>query len=46
MFLAGFVAAAAGANASWGTLSFVAGVLVIFTWIAALAVHLYRCAAL
>jgi hypothetical protein len=45
VFLAGFVAAAAGANASWGTLSFVAGVLVIFTWISALAVHLYRHAA-
>ena len=46
LFLAGFVAAAAGANASWGTLSFVGGVLVIFTWISAMAVHLYRRAAL
>jgi hypothetical protein len=45
VFLAGFVAAAAGANASWGTLSFVAGVLVIFTWISAMALHLYRRAA-
>jgi hypothetical protein len=45
VFLAGFAAASAGANASWGALSFVAGVLVIFTWISATAVHLYRRAA-
>ena len=46
VFLAGYVAASAGAIASWGTLSFVAGVFVIFTWISATAVQLYRRVAL
>jgi len=44
-FLAGFVAVATGAGGSWSTLSFVGGVLVVFTWMSVLAAHLYRRAA-
>jgi hypothetical protein len=42
LFLAGFAAVASGGGSSWSVLSFVAGVILVMTWISALAVHLYR----
>ena len=42
LFLAAFVGIASGNSAPGLTLGFVAGVLVIFTWLAAMSVHLYR----
>jgi hypothetical protein len=42
VFLASFVAIAAGAGAAWSILTFIGGLLVIFAWMSALAVHLYR----
>ncbi|MBA9004134.1 DUF998 domain-containing protein [Thermomonospora cellulosilytica] len=42
VFGASFVVMAAGGGASWTILAFVAGVLVIWTWLSALSLHLYR----
>jgi len=45
VFLVSFVAIAAGGGSSWSNLTFVGGVLALFTWMSAIAVHLYRRAA-
>jgi hypothetical protein len=42
LFLAAFAAVAAGAGAVWANLSFVAGVVIIWAWLSALSLHLYR----
>ncbi|GAA4231619.1 hypothetical protein FHR32_003531 [Streptosporangium album] len=42
LFLAAFAAVATGAGAVWANLSFVAGILIIWTWLSALSLHLYR----
>lgn len=42
VFLAGFGGIAGSAGASWGVLGFVAAIVVIFGWIAAVAVDQYR----
>jgi uncharacterized protein DUF998 len=42
VFLACFGAMAVSGGASWATVAFVAGVLLAFGWVSALAVHLYR----
>jgi Protein of unknown function (DUF998) len=42
LFLAAFVGIASGNSAPGLTLGFVAGVLVIFTWLAAMSIHLSR----
>jgi hypothetical protein len=42
LFLGGFVAVASGAGSAATNLAFVAAVLVAWTWVSALAVHLYR----
>ncbi|GII93541.1 DUF998 domain-containing protein [Sinosporangium siamense] len=42
LFLAGFVAVAIGAGAAWGTLLFVAGVVIAWTWLSALSLHLFQ----
>jgi hypothetical protein len=41
-FLAGFVGIASGGGAAWSVVTFIAGVLTIFTWMSGTAVHLYR----
>jgi Protein of unknown function (DUF998) len=40
LFLAGFVAVAAGAGAAWSNVAFTAAVVLAWTWISALAAHL------
>jgi hypothetical protein len=40
LFLAGFVAVAAGAGAAWSNVAFTATVVLAWTWISALAAHL------
>jgi hypothetical membrane protein len=40
LFLAGFVAVAAGAGASWSNLAFTAAVVLAWSWLTALAAHL------
>jgi Protein of unknown function (DUF998) len=40
LFLAGFVAVAAGAGAAWSNVAFTAGVVLAWTWVSALAAHL------
>lgn len=42
LFAAGFVSVAAGAGASWSILAFVAAVVLVFGWIAAVAANRYR----
>jgi hypothetical protein len=42
LFLAGFAGIASGNQAPWLTLGFVAAVIVIFGWLAAVSVRLYR----
>lgn len=42
LFLAGFAAVAAGAGSTWTNLAFVGAVLIAWTWVSALAAHLYR----
>jgi hypothetical membrane protein len=41
LFLAGFVAMFTSGGAAWGTLTFVAAVVIVFTWVSALAARLY-----
>jgi hypothetical protein len=41
LFLAGFVAMFTSAGAAWGTLTFVAAIVLVFTWVSTLAAHLY-----
>jgi Protein of unknown function (DUF998) len=40
LFLAGFVAVAAGAGATWSNLAFTAAVVLVWSWVSALAAHL------
>jgi hypothetical protein len=40
LFLAGFVAVAAGAGAAWSNLAFTAAVVLAWSWVSALAAHL------
>jgi len=42
LFLVAFAAVATGAGAVWANLSFVAGVVIIWAWLSALSLHLYR----
>ncbi|MCW2879750.1 MAG: hypothetical protein JWQ95_3850 [Sphaerisporangium sp.] len=42
LFLAAFAAVATGAGAIWANLSFVAGIVIIWAWLSALSLHLYR----
>jgi hypothetical protein len=42
VFLAGFLAVATGAGASWATVTFVSSVLVVSAWLTAVSLHLYR----
>ncbi|MEV8634683.1 DUF998 domain-containing protein [Streptosporangium sp. NPDC051023] len=42
LFLAGFVAVATGAGAAWANLGFVTGVVIVWAWLSALSLHLYR----
>ncbi|MCG5215575.1 DUF998 domain-containing protein [Streptosporangium sp. KLBMP 9127] len=42
VFLASFVAVAMGAGAVWANLTFVSGVLIVWAWLSALSLHLYR----
>ncbi|GAA2590729.1 hypothetical protein GCM10010399_21200 [Dactylosporangium fulvum] len=42
LFLAGFTAVATGAGAVWANLAFTAGVLLVWAWLAAVSVKLYR----
>jgi hypothetical protein len=42
LFLAGFGAVATGGGASWANLTFVAAILIMWTWVSATSVHLYR----
>ncbi|MDG4790595.1 DUF998 domain-containing protein [Micromonospora sp. WMMD1102] len=46
LFLAGFVAMAAGAGAAWSNLAFTGAIVLAWAWISALALHLRRRAAL
>ncbi|HYN95224.1 MAG TPA: DUF998 domain-containing protein [Pilimelia sp.] len=41
LFLASFVAVSAAGGAAWGTLSFTAGMLLVWAWVSAVAAHLY-----
>ncbi|MEV4747857.1 hypothetical protein AB0K21_15890 [Streptosporangium sp. NPDC049248] len=45
LFLAAFAAVATGAGAPWANLVFVSGVVIIWAWLSALSLHLYRHAA-
>jgi hypothetical protein len=45
LFLAGFAAIAAGAGSAWTNLAFTAAVVLAWSWVSALAAHLYRRAA-
>jgi Protein of unknown function (DUF998) len=40
LFLAGFVAVAAGAGATWSNVAFTAAVVLVWSWVSALAAHL------
>ncbi|MEQ4304811.1 DUF998 domain-containing protein [Plantactinospora sp. B6F1] len=42
LFLAGFLAMAAGAGAVWSNLAFTCTIVLAWAWVSALAVHLYR----
>jgi hypothetical membrane protein len=42
LFLAGFVAMAAGSGRTWTNLAFTAAVILAWTWMSAVAAHLYR----
>jgi hypothetical protein len=42
LFLAGFVGMAAGAGSTWGNLAFTAAIVLTWTWMSAVAAHLYR----
>ncbi|MEU8244876.1 DUF998 domain-containing protein [Nonomuraea sp. NPDC048916] len=41
-FLLSFAAVATGGGAVWANLTFVAGIMAIWTWLSALSLHLYR----
>ncbi|MEV0596356.1 DUF998 domain-containing protein [Nonomuraea cavernae] len=41
-FLLSFAAVATGGGAPWATLTFVAGIVAVWTWLSALSLHLYR----
>jgi hypothetical protein len=42
LFLVGFGCIASGANAPWATLAFVAAIVIAWTWVSALSLHLYH----
>ncbi len=42
VFLAGFGAVATGGGATWANLTFVAAILIMWVWVSATSVHLYR----
>ncbi|GAA0995255.1 hypothetical protein GCM10009555_089090 [Acrocarpospora macrocephala] len=42
LFAAAFAAVSSGGGAAWSNLTFVAGVLIIWTWLSLVSVHLYR----
>ncbi|MFC4588785.1 DUF998 domain-containing protein [Sphaerisporangium corydalis] len=42
LFLVSFAAVASGGGAAWANLAFVAGIVIIWAWLSALSVHLYR----
>jgi hypothetical protein len=45
LFLAGFATVAAGGGSAWSNLAFTAAVVLAWSWVSALAAHLYRRAA-
>ncbi len=42
LLLAGFVAVAVGAGAAWANVAFTVAVILVWTWVSAVAVHLYH----